>query len=70
MCYCGIMNLVVFNNKCCIEVIVVGIGFVGVVVVVILGELGYKVKVFMFYDSFCWVYSIVVQGGINVVKNY
>lgn len=55
-----IVLLVVLNNKRRIEIIVVGIGLVGVSVVVILGELGYNVKCFIFYDSLRRVYSIVV----------
>lgn len=69
-CYKVICCFVSFNNKKKLDIIVVGIGLVGSFVVVFFVEMGYKVKFFCFQDSFCWVYFVVVQGGVNVFKNY
>ena len=57
-------------NKRKYEVIVVGAGLAGASAAATLGELGYKVKNFVFHDSPRRAHSIAAQGGINAAKNY
>src|SRR5262244_2454565 len=57
-------------NKRKFEVIVVGAGLAGASAASSLGDLGYKVKCFVFHDSPRRAHSIAAQGGINAAKNY
>lgn len=57
-------------NKRKYEVIVVGAGLAGASAASSLGDLGYKVKNFVFHDSPRRAHSIAAQGGINAAKNY
>ena len=57
-------------NKRKYEIIVVGAGLAGSSAAATLGELGYKVKNFVFHDSPRRAHSIAAQGGINAAKNY
>lgn len=57
-------------NKRKYEVIVVGAGLAGASASATLGELGYKVKNFVYHDSPRRAHSIAAQGGINAAKNY
>ncbi len=57
-------------NKRKYEVIVVGAGLAGGSCAATLGDLGYKVKCFVFHDSPRRAHSIAAQGGINAAKNY
>ncbi len=57
-------------NKRKYEVIVVGAGLAGASAAATLGELGYRVKNFVFHDSPRRAHSIAAQGGINAAKNY
>src|SRR5215207_6534267 len=57
-------------NKRKYEVIVVGAGLAGASAAATLGDLGYKVKNFVFHDSPRRAHSIAAQGGINAAKNY
>jgi succinate dehydrogenase / fumarate reductase flavoprotein subunit len=63
-------KLVSPNNKRKYEIIVVGAGLAGSSAAATLGELGYKVKCFVFHDSPRRAHSIAAQGGINAAKNY
>ncbi|TVR50098.1 MAG: fumarate reductase/succinate dehydrogenase flavoprotein subunit [Puniceicoccaceae bacterium] len=63
-------KLVSPNNKRKYELIVVGAGLAGASAAASLGELGYKVKCFVFHDSPRRAHSIAAQGGINAAKNY
>jgi succinate dehydrogenase / fumarate reductase, flavoprotein subunit len=49
---------------------VVGAGLAGASAAATLGELGYRVKNFVFHDSPRRAHSIAAQGGINAAKNY
>src|SRR5690349_18936437 len=57
-------------NKRKYEVIVVGAGLAGASAASSLGDLGYRVKNFVFHDSPRRAHSIAAQGGINAAKNY
>src|ERR1700749_3369358 len=57
-------------NKRKYEVIVVGAGLAGASAASTLGDLGYKVKNFVFHDSPRRAHSIAAQGGINAAKKY
>src|SRR6266545_1788250 len=57
-------------NKRKYEVIVVGAGLAGSSAASSLGDLGYRVKNFVFHDSPRRAHSIAAQGGINAAKNY
>lgn len=57
-------------NKRKFDIIVVGAGLAGASAAATLGELGYKVKCFVFHDSPRRAHSIAAQGGINAAKNY
>ncbi|HEY1107507.1 MAG TPA: succinate dehydrogenase (quinone) flavoprotein subunit, partial [Opitutaceae bacterium] len=57
-------------NKRKYEVIVVGAGLAGSSAAASLGDLGYKVKNFVFHDTPRRAHSIAAQGGINAAKNY
>jgi succinate dehydrogenase / fumarate reductase, flavoprotein subunit len=57
-------------NKRKYEVIVVGAGLAGASAASTLGDLGYRVKCFVFHDSPRRAHSIAAQGGINAGKNY
>src|SRR5882672_7710624 len=57
-------------NKRKYEIIVVGAGLAGSSAAATLGELGYKVKNFVFHDSPRRAHSVAAQGGINAAKNY
>ena len=57
-------------NKRKYEVIVVGAGLAGSSAASSLGDLGYKVKNFVFHDTPRRAHSIAAQGGINAAKNY
>jgi len=63
-------KLVGANNKRHYEIIVVGAGLAGSSAAATLGELGYKVKCFVYHDSPRRAHSIAAQGGINAAKNY
>lgn len=52
------------------DVIVVGAGLAGASVAASLGEMDYRVKVFVLHDSPRRAHSIAAQGGINAAKNY
>ena len=52
------------------EVIVVGAGLAGASIAASLGEMDYRVKVFVIHDSPRRAHSIAAQGGINASKNY
>jgi len=58
------------SNKRKYEIIVVGAGLAGASAAATLGELGYKVKNFVYHDSPRRAHSIAAQGGINAAKNY
>lgn len=64
------MKLVNPANKRKYEIIVVGAGLAGASASATLGELGYRVKNFVFHDSPRRAHSIAAQGGINAAKNY
>lgn len=64
------MKLVSPANKRKFDLIVVGAGLGGASAAATLGELGYKVKCFVFHDSPRRAHSIAAQGGINAAKNY
>ncbi len=57
-------------NKRKFDIIVVGAGLAGASAAATLGELGYRVKCFVFHDSPRRAHSIAAQGGINAAKNY
>ena len=57
-------------NRKKFDVIVVGAGLAGASAASSLGEMGYKVKVFVLHDSPRRAHSIAAQGGINASKNY
>jgi succinate dehydrogenase / fumarate reductase flavoprotein subunit len=57
-------------NKRKYEVIVVGAGLAGASAAATLGELGYRVKNFVYHDTPRRAHSIAAQGGINAAKNY
>ena len=57
-------------NRKKFELIVIGAGLAGASASASLGELGYKVKLFVFHDSPRRAHSIAAQGGINAAKNY
>jgi succinate dehydrogenase / fumarate reductase flavoprotein subunit len=57
-------------NKRKYDVIVVGAGLAGAAAAATMGELGYKVKCFVYHDSPRRAHSIAAQGGINAAKNY
>ncbi len=57
-------------NRGRFEVIVVGTGVAGASLASTLGELGYRVKVFTYHDSYRRAHSVAAQGGINAAKNY
>ncbi len=63
-------NLVNRSNRKDFDIIVVGAGLAGASAAASLGELGYKVKVFVIHDSPRRAHSIAAQGGINASKNY
>ena len=63
-------KLVSANNKRKYDIIVVGAGLAGSSAAATFGELGYKVKCFVFHDSPRRAHSIAAQGGINAAKNY
>ena len=52
------------------EILVIGSGLAGASVAASLGEMGYKLKVFVIHDSPRRAHSIAAQGGINAAKNY
>src|SRR5213595_4333265 len=58
------------TNKRKFEIIVVGSGLAGASAAATLGELGYRVKCFVYHDSPRRAHSIAAQGGINAAKNY
>ncbi|MGH9458142.1 MAG: fumarate reductase/succinate dehydrogenase flavoprotein subunit [Thermoanaerobaculia bacterium] len=64
------MKLVNPANKRKFDVIVVGAGLAGASAAATLGELGYRVKCFVYHDSPRRAHSIAAQGGINAAKNY
>ena len=64
------LKLVAPNNKRKFEILVVGAGLAGASAAATLGELGYKVKCFVYHDSPRRAHSIAAQGGINAAKNY
>ncbi|MCS7153755.1 MAG: fumarate reductase/succinate dehydrogenase flavoprotein subunit [Bacteroidia bacterium] len=64
------LRLVAPHNKRKLEIIVVGAGLAGASAAASLGELGYKVKVFVYHNSPRRAHSIAAQGGINAAKNY
>lgn len=64
------LRLVAPHNKRKLEVIVVGAGLGGASAAATLGELGYRVKVFVYHNSPRRAHSIAAQGGINAAKNY
>ena len=57
-------------NRKNFDLIVVGAGLAGASAAASLGEMGYKVKVFVIHDSPRRAHSIAAQGGINASKNY
>ncbi len=57
-------------NKRKYEIIVVGAGLAGASAAATLGELGYRVKNFVYHDTPRRAHSIAAQGGINAAKNY
>lgn len=57
-------------NRKKFNVIVVGAGLAGASAAASLGEMNYKVKVFVLHDSPRRAHSIAAQGGINAAKNY
>jgi len=68
---CKIENkLVNPSNKRKYEVIVVGAGLAGASAAATLGQLGYRVKNFVYHDTPRRAHSIAAQGGINAAKNY
>src|SRR6201747_2543732 len=68
--YKGHCKLVNPANKRKLEIIIVGTGLAGASAAASLGEMGYKVKSFVFHDSPRRAHSIAAQGGINAAKNY
>ena len=58
------------TNKRKFDIIVVGAGLAGASAAATLGELGYRVKCFVYHDSPRRAHSIAAQGGINAAKNY
>ncbi|WP_394798654.1 fumarate reductase/succinate dehydrogenase flavoprotein subunit [Blattabacterium cuenoti] len=64
------LKLVSPNNRCNMEIIVVGTGLSGGSACTSLAELGYKVKAFCYQDSPRRAHSVAAQGGINASKNY
>lgn len=64
------LRLVAPHNKRKLEIIVVGAGLAGASAAASLGELGYRVKVFVYHNSPRRAHSIAAQGGINAAKNY
>ena len=58
------------SNRKKFEIIVVGAGLAGASAAASLGEMDYKVKVFVIHDSPRRAHSIAAQGGINASKNY
>ena len=58
------------SNRKKLDLIVVGAGLAGASAAASLGELGYRVKVFVIHDSPRRAHSISAQGGINAAKNY
>lgn len=64
------LRLVAPHNKRKLEVVVVGAGLAGASAAATLGELGYRVKVFVYHNSPRRAHSIAAQGGINAAKNY
>ena len=57
-------------NRKKFNVIVVGAGLAGASAAASLGEMDYRVKVFVLHDSPRRAHSIAAQGGINAAKNY
>ena len=57
-------------NRKNFNVIVVGAGLAGASAAASLGEMDYRVKVFVLHDSPRRAHSIAAQGGINASKNY
>ncbi len=57
-------------NRKKFDVIVVGAGLAGASAVASLGEMDYRVKLFVLHDSPRRAHSISAQGGINAAKNY
>ena len=57
-------------NRKKFDIIVVGAGLAGASAAASLGEMDYKVKVFVIHDSPRRAHSISAQGGINAAKNY
>ncbi|MEN2992248.1 MAG: fumarate reductase/succinate dehydrogenase flavoprotein subunit [Bacteroidia bacterium] len=64
------LRLVAPHNKRKLEIVVVGAGLAGASAAATLGELGYRVKVFVYHNSPRRAHSIAAQGGINAAKNY
>ncbi len=64
------LRLVAPHNKRKLDIIVVGAGLAGASAAASLGELGYRVKVFVYHNSPRRAHSIAAQGGINAAKNY
>ena len=62
--------VLIFGNLGAPEMGVVGAGLAGASAAATLGELGYKVKNFVYHDSPRRAHSIAAQGGINAAKNY
>ena len=58
------------SNRKKYDIIVVGAGLAGASASASLGEMDYKVKVFVIHDSPRRAHSIAAQGGINAAKNY
>jgi len=58
------------SNRKNYKIIVVGAGLAGASAAASLGEMGYKVQVFVIHDSPRRAHSIAAQGGINASKNY
>ena len=57
-------------NRKKFNVIVVGAGLAGASAAASLGEMDYRVKVFVLHDSPRQAHSVAAQGGINAAKNY
>ncbi|MCZ0933199.1 MAG: fumarate reductase/succinate dehydrogenase flavoprotein subunit [Oligoflexia bacterium] len=58
------------SNRKKFDIIVVGAGLAGASASASLGEMDYRVKVFVIHDSPRRAHSISAQGGINAAKNY
>ena len=58
------------SNRKKFNIIVVGAGLAGASAAASLGEMDYKIKVFVIHDSPRRAHSIAAQGGINAAKNY